>query len=92
MCGTTEAPKKLAVIKTPVLIKFHIFKLMAGSYSLRNIGLILAYLNVKIGRTTLQKWFTEEKKGQESAKVLFLWYWSTQKNDKRFCVTRRCLF
>ena len=40
ICRTTEAPTKRVAMKTPVFIKSHIFKLMAGCYSLRNLGLI----------------------------------------------------
>ena len=69
LCSTTEAPIKQAVLRTPVLIKYHIFNLMATSYSSRNIELILN-LNVKISRSTFSCKDGLQKKGQESAKVL----------------------
>lgn len=53
--NTTQPPKKQAVIRTPVTIRYHIFNLIAISYSLRNIELILTYLNIKISESTLQR-------------------------------------
>ena len=87
ICSTTEAPTKQAVIRTPVLIKSHIFKLLAGRYSLKNVGLILAYLSIKISKNTLQRKDGLQKIGQKKKAQRFSWYRSTQKNDKRFCVT-----
>lgn len=62
--NTTQAPKKQAVIRTPIFIRYHIFNLIATSYSLRNIELILTYLNIKISKSTLQRWNAEHRRGK----------------------------